>query len=264
MKRLFFVLILIPLHVVAQRARVSWIDDDFDLSSVNRIIDVCNSLSISIDFALVPTYVDSLNEYIFTQKQISYIHQLSERGHCFEIHPYHSGWYNSQSSNIYMGETYIEQQIVKTKNVFEKYHIEHSNCIVYPGSSHTNKKIVSIARNYFDYGIASNGTYNLIDEENSDVYQRLFIQLSTDKPKSYYKQMIDDGVREGAWIIIGTHSWQFDDRNSVPDETTMSIVNLSEIIEYANSLSKIEHIRDVFEDRCKIYFLDRSVCRFYP
>lgn len=105
-----------------------------------------------------------------------------------------------------------------------------------------------MVKNWLDIGInAGSSPYYNNEVCNRFSLNRLFINFNSHK-KSWYKSIIDEAVEKGAWLILGTHGYDFND-SGIVDETTMSLANLKEVIEYANSKIVIKPIGEVYRLR---------------
>lgn len=233
-----------------ENAVLSWIDDDFNASSHPIIKSLCDSLHIKCDFALVPD-VDG-EVYYFRDSVIYFVRKYEHDGFHFEMHPPHKGWYKSKSAGDYKGIDWVRNSMKKTKLVFDQYGINHSNAIVYPGNSGLNVEVRALASTLFDYGISSSGMSNL-KGQSKFFLSRIFIDLSEHNTKSYYKKIIKKAVESGGWVILGTHGNEYISDLRTLDETTKSLPNLKEIINYACSLCPMKCVNEVFEERNYIF-----------
>ena len=105
-------------------AAISWVDDDFNLTSVPKIKAICDEVGCKCDFGLIPTYTKGTGDYpidsvySFTESQLELIKQYELEGFHMQIHPVHRGWYESESAGTYQGRAWTEQSLVKTIRVF--------------------------------------------------------------------------------------------------------------------------------------------------
>lgn len=235
---------------------IAWVDDDFREDAYPSIKELCDNVGIKCSFALIPKTDSNYDNYNFPSDVLSKVRELENEGFHFELHPPHAGWYSGGTAGGYKGVPWVEQSLVKTKRVFDENNILHSNILIYPGSSGTNQEVVDMAKSWIDYGITASGTYNNGITNSHWNLSRLFINLSSSRTKTYFKNLILEGVNSGSLIIIGTHSWQFFEDTTTIDETTNSIPNLKEIIEYANNLCNIKPLIQVLRDRNLMFNLD--------
>lgn len=233
---------------------ISWVDDDFRLTSVPNIKAICDEISCKCDFGVIPTYTEGSGDYpidsvySFTEEQLELIKQYELEGFHMQIHPVHKGWYESASAGTYQGRAWVEQSLVKCIRLFNQDNILNDSCIIYPGGSGTNNEVVGMVKNWLDMGInAGSSQYYNDGVCNRFSLNRLFIDF-TRHQKSWYKSIIDESIEKGAWLIFGTHGHSFDDSGTV-DETTMSLANLKEIIQYANNKCPIKPISQVYRER---------------
>lgn len=232
------------------KTAISWVDDDFNTTSVEKVKNICDELGCKCDFAVIPSERNGIgeyptdSEYYFSEEILSLIKEYEELGFHIEMHPIHKGWYGGN----YQGKEYVQKLLVKTIRVFKDNNILTSNCIIYPGASADNTDVVNVCKSWLDYGITA-GIYN----PNNGIYnkfklKRTFIQLDSTHTKTWYKQKVDEAVTNGSWLIFGTHSYEFDDSGTI-DETTMSFANLKEIIQYANTKCSIKPVSEIFSER---------------
>ena len=234
-------------------AAISWVDDDFNLTSVPKIKAICDEVGCKIDFGLVPTYTKGTGDYptdsvySFTEEQLELIKQYELEGFHMQIHPVHRGWYESASAGTYQGRSWTEQSLVKTIRLFKENNILNNSCIIYPGGSSAFQDTVDMVKAWLEFGVTAGGKYN---EGICDKYKllRYFINISASQTKTQIKAVIDEAVAKGAWLILGTHGHQFNDSGTI-DETTPSLANLKEIIEYANAKTSIKPVGEVFRAR---------------
>ena len=234
-------------------AAISWVDDDFNLTSVPKIKAICDEIGCKIDFGLVPKYTQGTGDYptdsvySLSEEQLELIKQYELEGFHMQIHPVHRGWYESASAGTYQGRSWTEQSLVKTIRVFRENNILNDSCIIYPGSSPDFPDTVDMVKDWLEFGVTAGGKYN---EGICDKYKllRYFINISASQTKTQIKAVIDEAVAKGAWLILGTHGHQFNDSGTI-DETTPSLANLKEIIEYANAKTSIKPVGEVFRAR---------------
>lgn len=233
---------------------ISWVDDDFRLTSVPNIKAICDEISCKCDFGVIPTYTEGSGDYpidsvySFTEEQLELIKQYELEGFHMQIHPVHKGWYESASAGTYQGRAWVEQSLVKCIRLFNQDNILNDSCIIYPGGSGTNNEVVGMVKNWLDMGInAGSSQYYNDGVCNRFSLNRLFIDF-TRHQKSWYKSIIDESIEKGAWLIFGTHGHSFDDSGTV-DEVTNSLANLKEIVQYANNKCPIKPISQVYRER---------------
>ena len=234
-------------------AAISWVDDDFNLTSVPKIKAICDEVGCKCDFGLIPKYTKGTDDYpidsvySFTEEQLELIKQYELEGFHMQIHPVHRGWYESASAGTYQGRSWTEQSLVKTIRVFRENNILNNSCIIYPGGSSAFQDTVDMVKAWLEFGVTAGGKYN---EGICDKYKllRYFINISASQTKTQIKAVIDEAVAKGAWLILGTHGHQFNDSGTI-DETTPSLANLKEIIEYANAKTSIKPVGEVFRAR---------------
>lgn len=233
---------------------ISWVDDDFNLTSVPNIKSICDEVGCKCDFALVPTSTGGNNldysaTYSISEEAVTLAKSYELEGFHIEMHPPHYGWYPSDSmGGEYSGRSWVENSLVKTIRSFNDNGILSSNCLVYPGSSGVNDEVIKMAANWIDYGINA-GSGNLYNNGICNKYSlsRKFIDLSSSNNKQYYKDLIDDAVSNNSWLILGTHGHQFS--GDTVDDTSNSLANLKEIIQYANDKCSITSVREEFNYR---------------
>jgi len=234
---------------------ISWVDDDFQLDSVLRIKNLGLQLGFRSDFGLIPRATGGTGEYptdftfSFTSEQLAVIKEVENAGFHCEHHPVHRGWYSSESAGTYQGRQYIEYLLCSGMRLFKEDSILDSNCVIYPGGSGSNDEAVEMCRSHVKYGIAASGPDANVGSVDPMKLGRLFIStISQSLTKTYWKNKILNAFNTGGWIILGTHGHMFDNSGTV-DETTPSFANLAEIIEYANTLSTIKPVSEVYRKR---------------
>ena len=141
----------------------------------------------------------------------------------------------------------LEQSLIKTIRVFKDNSLLNDSCIIYPGGSSNFSDTVEMVKTWLEFGITAVGKYN-VGIHNSYKLERYFIRISVSNTKTQIKAIIDEAVEKGAWLILGTHGYDFNDSGTI-DEITPSLANLKEIIEYANSKINIKPIGEIYRLR---------------
>ena len=70
--------------------------------------------------------------------------------------------------------------------------------------------------------------------------------------KTQLKNLIKQYVDNGDWVILYTHLYNHQNTDIV-DETTNSVANLMEIVEYANSLCPLRSTESIWDERKLLY-----------
>lgn len=248
--------------------------------------EICDELGIRCDFAMIPErrhykdehgvdipYVDingnstvhypvNDDQYIddapvgeFVKKSIKqFAQEWQAEGFCFLLHPIHEGW-KSNKYYQYQGVEFCHISLSKCMSAFDKAGIKYEDLLVYPdGDSHDDAFKTKMKQNVFS-GVGSGhqsadlagSDYN-VGTCNPMTMQRLFIRadISTVAGKQKYKDAIDAAYAAGAWLIFGSHSWDFRD---VADNSHGAWSDVKEVIEYANSLSHIRPVGEVLKER---------------
>lgn len=107
--------------------------------------------------------------------------------------------------------------------------------------------INNLVKTWLEFVIMVESNYN-VGIHNKYKLERYFIRISASNTKTQIKAIIDEAVEKGAWLILGTHGYDFNDSGTI-DETTPSLANLKEIIEYANSKINIKPIGEIYRFR---------------
>ena len=232
---------------------ISWVDDDFNLTSVPKIKNICDEVGCKCDFGLIPEYTQGTGDYpidsiySFSEEQLELIKQYELEGFHMQIHPVHKGWYASANAGTYQGRAWTEQSLIKTIRVFKDNSLLNDSCIIYPGGSSNFSDTVEMVKTWLEFGITVGGKYN-VGIHDPYKLERYFIRISVSNTKTQIKAIIDEAVEKGAWLILGTHGYDFNDSGTI-DEITPSLANLKEIIEYANSKINIKPIGEIYRLR---------------
>lgn len=233
-------------------AAISWIDDDFKvfdnsgelLPIYKTVHDWCIEKGIRYDFA---TITRTGSNYI------NIIKQWEEEGFNFLMHPTHTGWYDYKDENVH--DIALVRKYFITNMRFFNTNIASAKrrILVWPGSSNSFPENVDFVSQYVECAITATtvgsnpGTVN-------DRYQlkRLSLLLSSSMTKTQLKNLIKQYVDNGDWVILYTHLYNHKNTDVV-DETTNSVANLMEIVEYANSLCPLRSTESVWSERKKLY-----------
>ena len=238
--------------VTKNKAAICWIDDDFlvkDNSGNMRPIyetvhDWCIEKDIRFDFAYIPGGIS-----------MSVAQTWEEEGFNFLMHPFHDGWYNygTQKHDI----TTVRKSFIKCMRVFQQYFASAKRRIlVWPGSSNSYPENVEFISQYVECAITATTIGSNPGTEN-DRYQlkRLSLMLGSkgnNMTKTQLKNLIKQYVDNGDWVILYTHLYNHENTDVV-DETTNSVANLMEIVEYANSLCPLRSTESIWDERKLLY-----------
>lgn len=237
---------------------LSWIDDDFQIFVGDHgeggevvmpfyqgIHDWMIEKDIRMDFAYIPSS---------SEARMKLLHEWEEENFRFLLHPDHDGWY-AQYGNVH-DITKVRKGIVNCIRHFRQNNIM-TDCkiLVWPGSSDQFPDNVNVVKNYIDCGITAMGTSSNEGLKESRLkLQRLALSLSPTKTKTWMKNYIKECLERGDWVILYTHLYN---ESYVPtdvvDETTNSLANIKEIVEYANSICPMRSTEEIWNERKFIY-----------
>ena len=229
------------------KAASSWIDDDFLVDKYPEIYEVlhseCISKDIRCDFAFIPRG---------TKARLTLAQKWEDEGFNFLMHPYHKGWYDSGD---------VKQDIIVVRSSFIECLREFQNnfasarkrVLVYPGNSNQYSENVDFIKQYVECAITATHVGSN-HETTNDRYQlkRLSLKLSSNMTKTKLKELIKSYLDAGDWVILYSHIYDFE-ISDVVDETTNSIANLMEVVEYANSLAPIRSTESIWDERKILY-----------
>lgn len=227
-------------------AAISWIDDDFlieDYDIYQNAHDWCIENDIRHDFAYIPGWSSS---------RLATAKSWEEEGFTFLMHPLHSGWYDDATHTHDIVE--VRRNLIKCIREFQtNFASSRRTILVFPGSSDTYQDNIDFVSNYVDAAVSATriGT-NSGNEIKKYRIKRFSLLLRDGYPKSKLKELIKTAVDNGDWIILYTHLWSYKNTDVV-DETTNSLANLLEIVEYANSLCPIRPTEVIWEERKAMY-----------
>jgi hypothetical protein len=235
----------------------SLVDDDFEnVTRLNIFKNICDTIGIKVTFGVIPDLKEESNytgEVYIKDEKLALIKEWELQGFQFEYHPVHYLWYKSQSAGWdYVDNVVPEQAMVKVKRLFLQHGILGSNCLVYPGASSDHEPLVEMIKKWVDYAVIAKGGVTRKGESKYKI-RRLFLDFSQTYTKSYYKEQIDAAVANNDWLIFGTHSAYYNQNITEADETSMSFVNLKEVLEYAASKAEFKTIKAGFEERRKMF-----------
>ncbi len=244
---------------MAEQARLSWIDDDFNIYAKDGTYDIyikvhdwCIDNGIRFDFAYIP-YDDGTTPNNTPRLQLA--KKWESEGFGLLYHPAHLGWYDSKYEEDYK---YNFSSMAKklqdciryfdTNNIKVPYRV-----LVYPGSSGNNAEVRNYVRQYVDLAIcATESETNHRAEHDQFSLKRYAIEPTKSKSKTQIKKDIKRLLDNGDWVILYTHLYNFTDNGST-DEHAGSIDNLFEILTYANSLCPIRLTQDVWDTRKSLW-----------
>lgn len=213
------------------KAAICLVDDDFaSVSKPTKVKQICDSLGVKCTFAPMP---DENGE--FSEAKTTAMQQFQAAGFQFALHPKHSTWASGTASIDVLAELIIANKLaLKTRNLYFT-----EDVIILPGGQRTDN-VMRITPQYFNCLVgASGGSYNNAVEHDLMHIQRVFIKPS-ELSVSATKAIIDEAVSKGAWLVLGSHSAQFNDVADADNtETSDSWTNYAEILTYANSKCRL-------------------------
>lgn len=237
-----------PETTINQGAAMCWIDDDFLVENYDiyqELHDWCIEKNIRLDFALIPPSWSP-------STRMTRAKQYEEEGFTFVMHPSHDGWYSD--SNYTHDVVKMKQKFIQCMREFQTNIVSsRKQVLVWPGRSDQYQDNIDFVRNYVDCAFSATkigtNTGNQIDRYS---IKRFSLLIRNGYPKSKLKELIKEAVDRGDWIILYTHVYDYENTDVV-DETTNSLANLLEIVEYANSLCPIRPVEAVWRERKEMY-----------
>ena len=237
---------------------LSWIDDDFQIFVGDHgeggevvmpfyqgIHDWMIEKGIRMDFAYIP----SSNE-----ARMKLLHEWENENFRFLLHPSHTGWYAEYGNEHNAAE--VRRSLVECIRHFKENNIlTDCKILVWPGSSHKFEENLNIVKNYIDCALTAIGTgtnQGLVDDRYH--IQRYALSLSATKTKTQVKAYIKEALERGDWVVLYTHLYNESFvATDVLDETTNSLANIKEIVEYANSICPMRSTEEIWNERKFIY-----------
>lgn len=220
-------------------ANFSWIDDDFNTTNgVFNALKIADDLDIKINFAAVPDGDYKVSLFSYEKQKI--IDSLLSKGHKIIMHPNHKLWYGKNKGSI-------EEISNDLHNSIEHYRMLDKNVfLAYPGSSLKDPRIIKLISGNCTIGFAPTG-FIFSSPNNKYLRERLFINLSDNMSKQYYKDKIDEMLSKDKWVILATHSHDWTESNII-DETTMSTANLKDILTYCKTKADFVTINEYYSN----------------
>ena len=232
--------------VIQNSAALCWIDDDFRIEEfdVYEVLhDWCIDKNIRIDFAYTPGW---------SKTRLETAKLWEEEGFTFVMHPKHDGWYEDKTHvhDINMMRQHLVQCIREFQTNFAS---SRRTLLVFPGSSDSYPENIEIAKNYVECGVSATQIgSNSGTQLNKFRIKRFSLLIRNGYPKSRLKELIKQHIDNGDWLILYTHMYSYENTDVV-DETTNSIANLFEMVEYANSLCPIRPAEVIWKERKSMY-----------
>ena len=193
----------------ATKPIITWIDDDTVLASTKGISfakQVADSLGIKCTFACITSGTNGEDGLLNTTLCDTLLQYQNEGFHiCTHSNTHNKDIWKS-SSGVYTKENLNADIITSLKLLREKGFIDYEY-LVAPWGFVTDdikdicekwgiKCNVNASASVANH-IAGNGRYNI---------NRTFISAVSNADSQYYKDMIDDALINGDWLIFGTHS----------------------------------------------------------
>lgn len=241
---------------------ISWIDDDFDTYSIERLGKL-NALkawaienNIKPDIALIPdvTYTDiqrtDIKSVYFSNERLALAMEFEYSGLHMLTHPIHYGIYG----DVIKDSHYIRKDLFLSRKALLDAGFPGCDIFVYAGSSAGVPDVVEAAKAYYDVAIMPGGNatnVNLPTKQNRYRLVRFSLDnISATNTVSQIKQQIDECIATGGWIIFITHVWLHTGDGTEPvDETSNSLSNVFNIIQYANQRVQIRPTQEVWKEK---------------
>lgn len=238
---------------------ISWVDDDFATESakigcLTIYRNWCNSNNIHGDIALIPdAVIDRQNQDIsrvyFTDDRKALLEAFENEGFEFLVHPPHDGLYTGGGWNTQWSDEYIRKNLAMTVRCFLENNLV-PDILVYPGASGGVAEVIKCAKKYFTCAIQPSGGAVGIPTNRYNLKRVNMDNISAERTVTQIKQEIASAISNGYWVILCSHVWMCTgDGTEATDETSMSFANLFDIVTYANTLSAIKPVRQVWRDR---------------
>ena len=241
---------------------ISWIDDDFDTYSVERLnkLNILKSWAIENnikpDIALIPdvTFTDAQKtdreSVYFNNERLSLAMEFEYSGIHMLTHPIHYGIYG----DVIKDDHYIKKNLFLSRKALLDAGFPGCDIFVYGGSSVGVAGVVEAAKAYYDVAIMPGGNatnVNLPTKQNRFRLVRFSLDdISATNTVSQIKQQIDECIATGGWIIFITHvRMHTGDGTESVDETSNSLSNVFNIIQYANQKVQIRPTQEVWKEK---------------
>ena len=245
-----------------QTPAISWIDDDFDTYSAERLkkLNILKSWAIKNnikpDIALIPdvTYTDAqrtdIESVYFNNERLALAMEFEYSGLHMLTHPIHYGIYG----DVIKGDEYIRKDLFLSRKALLDAGFPGCDIFVYAGSSAGTPAVAEAAKAYYDVGIMPGGNASNVNlPTKQDRYKLVRFSLddiSETNTVSQIKQQIDKCIATGGWIIFITHVWLHTGDGTEPvDETSNSLSNVFNIIQYANQKVRIRPTQEVWREK---------------
>ena len=151
----------------------------------------------------------------------------------------------------------VKSGIVNTIRYFRLNNlVSDPNILVWPGFSYSYADNLAVIRNYVECAITSmaDGGGNLGINNDRFFLRRFNINISSARPKSLVKKEIKNLLDDGYWVILETHLYTCSDSETI-DDTTNSIANILDIVNYCNTLCPLEPTQTIWSRKKPLYDL---------
>ncbi|MDY3844659.1 MAG: hypothetical protein SOZ55_06030, partial [Ruminococcus sp.] len=193
-------------------ACVTFIDDDGRVEGYTRLFPIIKSKNIPYGFAIVPTYVGTVENYLtLEQMQEMYAYTNSDGNRLVE---FLSHTYNHHGSGI-NGLT-EKEVIIDCASAMEWMNNAGFDChgFVYPHNQTDKNSRIGIRR-FFDYGFIGVGFNQDGYLDHSKINRIAFGNGMEDNPTidgvsdttsiEYFKACVDKSIEDGEWLVFMTH-----------------------------------------------------------
>ena len=165
-------------------------------------------------------------------------------------HPIHYGIYGDVIKDAH----YIRKNLFLSRKALLDAGFPGCDIFVYGGSSAGVEDVAEAAKAYYDVAIMPGGNKENVNlPTKQDRYKLVRFSLddiSATNTVSQIKQRIDECIATGGWIIFITHVWLHTGDGTEPvDETSNSLSNVFNIIQYAKQKVQIRPTQEVWKEK---------------
>ena len=234
----------------------SWVDDDF-YYDYEKYHDLCLELGISMSFALACDRNEA-GEATLTDGRRDRALQYQREGFEMLLHPCQDVLAPKSGTP---SQATVEAQIVAEKRLFDQLGIHHHDIMVYPAFSANFPTVVTAAKKHcvmaargIDHGYVKEDCYYNLPHACRYNVLRIELDFKT-LSKTETKALIDRAVANNGWLIFETHGYTFSS-SLATDDTSNTLGNLKEIIEYAAARAPFQSLWQCYQKKCPILVLN--------
>ena len=187
------------LKTSGKTAMLTWVDDDSSYNGIPNVKSICDELKIKCTFGVI---TKTLTESNTLELLKSY---QSEGFHITTHTNDHGRWYKETSDGAMFTLEECKQDLILSLKLLQENGFIESNYLIYPGGFSSREGSQEIVKGWVKCAVnpAGNKPNHLIGKGRYNIDRQFILKGEV---VSKYTDMIDSAIKNGDWLIFGTHS----------------------------------------------------------